>query len=221
MFFDFTVLYFSGDALERKPKNSYPCYIKDTHSGFAFLTGRISGMTVIDVDSSNSYSSLTAIFPQLLQTFTVKTRQGYHIYCSYEPALINNTNSFNSYPHVDIRNDGGIIFAPPTVYTNCLTGQEEQYQVICDAEGLQAFPEGLKRDAKHLQVVTCVVPSIPIEDEDSNVFQEEVLAPARKLVESFPQSETTCGEIEALLRSLPDSCFDGFNDWYKIGAIKT
>lgn len=88
----------------------------DTHftsykdAGIALLTGREAGFTVIDFDSKDN-----PLFTQLVQacpTYWVKTRKGFHLYYEYTGEFVTGTNRFGK--GVDVRNDGGLVFCPPT-----------------------------------------------------------------------------------------------------------
>ncbi len=85
---------------------------KDANVGI--LTGKISGITVIDIDTSGSTNPVPLdTFPQ---TYTVKTPSGgYHLYYQYTDAIRQTAKSFPQFPNVDIRNDGGYVVAPPSV----------------------------------------------------------------------------------------------------------
>jgi hypothetical protein len=123
-------------------------HIDDSHKGFAILTGKLSNVTAIDCDTTESYSLLTTDYPELQETFTIKTARGYHIYVQYEAGIKSNSNSFSSYRNVDIRNDKGILFAPPSSYTNCATKKVEKYEIVDRSKTLKPFPAQLKKDLK-------------------------------------------------------------------------
>jgi len=97
-------------------QNNFESYISPKHKAFAFVTGRVSGITVIDCDTINAYKNIVKDFPTLKDTLTVTTRKGVHLYCQYTPNVENSRESFHKYSSVDIRNDNGIVFAPPTTY---------------------------------------------------------------------------------------------------------
>lgn len=78
-------------------------------SGIGLCTGKISGITVVDLDCKDK--SLIPV--KLWNTYTVETRNGYHLYFQYcEEAK----QTQEDVPNIDIRNDGGFVFAPPTEY---------------------------------------------------------------------------------------------------------
>ena len=59
------------------------CFLTPPYSAMGVLTGKKNNITVIDCDSQEAYAKLTEQNPELLNTTTVKTPRGYHIYCDY------------------------------------------------------------------------------------------------------------------------------------------
>jgi hypothetical protein len=123
---------------------------------FAIRTGQISGITVIDCDSIDGYRRLMKDFPVLEGSLRIRTAHGFHIYCRYVPGVVSNSNSFHSYPNVDIRNDAAIVFAPPTTYTDCISKERHSYVVdsptISEEDGCHSivdFPRALLADLKN------------------------------------------------------------------------
>jgi hypothetical protein len=86
------------------------------HPLVAIQTGWRSNLTVIDFDRVSSYEQAVKAVPELTSVRHVKTRKGFHLYFTHEPQLKNGVDCF-TFRHVDIRNDGGCVIAPPTVYS--------------------------------------------------------------------------------------------------------
>lgn len=84
-------------------------------ANIGIITGRISGITVVDIDMKGGKELADkhlALFPK---TYTVKTPTGgYHLYYQYDKRIQQTANTFPQYPFVDIRNDGGYVVAPPS-----------------------------------------------------------------------------------------------------------
>lgn len=79
-------------------------------------TGEISGVMVVDFDDKQVFERTIKRFPSLKNMFCVSTRQGCHIYGRYTKAINKGSNTTNIEEGVDIRGDGGCVFAPPTKY---------------------------------------------------------------------------------------------------------
>lgn len=142
-------------AWKQITRENYEQYVVDHHTAFAFITGQMSNMTVIDCDSRKSHQQLITDFPELANTLTVQTRQGFHMYCQYCPKVKTSHGQFECYPQVDIRNDDGIIFAPPTEY---MFGQElVSYTFARGGDALVPFPEKLADQAKNSQVLAASI----------------------------------------------------------------
>lgn len=96
--------------------NCHNLDIHANHEAFGIVTGKRSGITVIDCDTDTAYSGVIRDYPELLDTLTVKTFKGYHIYTTYCPSINTDSSVFKKYPDVDIRNDGGFVVAPYSSY---------------------------------------------------------------------------------------------------------
>jgi hypothetical protein len=79
-------------------------------NALALLTGRASGVTVIDGDGAQGVANAARHIPQ--GTPTARTQSdGRHFFFAYTPDL---PTSANRALRVDVRNDGGYIFLPPS-----------------------------------------------------------------------------------------------------------
>ena len=125
-------------------QSTYKDYIRPIDTCFVVITGKISGITVIDCDIISSYKQIIKDFPELANTLTIKTPNGYHIYCKYHPTPATKTDTFKSYPNVDIRNDIGIVFGPNTIRSD-----GKKYILLNkEQENIIAFPDNLIKDLK-------------------------------------------------------------------------
>jgi hypothetical protein len=84
-------------------------------------------------------------YPDLKKHRTIKTNKGYHIYCKYDDNIISTTDALSTYPKVDIRNDGGIIFCSPTQY-KLQDGSTAKYEDI--GGEILPIPEIIMNDIK-------------------------------------------------------------------------
>lgn len=99
------------------------------------VTGKISGITVIDVEKGGDISR----FPE---TFTIKTGGGgWHLYYKYFPFQ----NKTRVFPLTDVRGDGGYVVAPPSVHQS-----GEKYEILLK-KSMAPFPYelfGASEDSK-------------------------------------------------------------------------
>lgn len=91
---------------------------KDNFAGFAIVTGKISGLFVLDIDNGADTNSL-----DIPNTVSVQTGNGgSHYYFKY-PSDIELGNSSSFREHIDTRGEGGYVIAPPSVHPNGNTYQ--------------------------------------------------------------------------------------------------
>lgn len=82
-------------------------------NNLGIVTGKISGITVIDCDSP---AAIDLASKKGLPTCpTVKTGKGYHFYYAYEPG-VGNFQKRDDLPGIDLRGDGGFVVAPPSIH---------------------------------------------------------------------------------------------------------
>jgi len=88
---------------------------KYPYANIAIITGQISGIVVVDLDSPEAieWAEKNGI---LENTLVAKTSRGYHVYFKYPSGkTIKNTVSFNEMK-IDIRGDSGYVIAPPSLH---------------------------------------------------------------------------------------------------------
>lgn len=96
----------------RKPTNEeLQKWFSDPDVGVGLITGKISGVTVIDEDSykKEGNSSLGLTSPLIVNTGS----GGRHLYFKYKEG---STNSVNAELAVDVRSQGGFVVLPPTLH---------------------------------------------------------------------------------------------------------
>jgi len=104
-------------------------------ANIGIITGKISGITVVDIDTKGDTVVPLETFPE---TFTVKTPSGgYHLYYAYDPKIKQTANSYPQFPHVDIRNDGGYVVGPGSD-----NGEGGEYTIVVKKH-LAKFPQSL------------------------------------------------------------------------------
>jgi len=87
-----------------------------TNLNIGIVTGKISGVIVIDADSTDAVEWCEANLPP---TPTVQTAQGRHYYVKFAPGIKNTVNIGGL--KLDIRAEGGYVVAPPSVHKTGIT----------------------------------------------------------------------------------------------------
>lgn len=93
------------------------------------VTGKISGITVLDCDSAEAEALARKM--GLPPTPTVKTGRGRHFYFKYAEGS-RNFQMRDDLPGIDLRSDGGYVVAPPSIHPNGSIYEEEKYDEIID-----------------------------------------------------------------------------------------
>ena len=90
------------------------------NANIGIVTGKISGIVVIDLDlDKGDNESGAKIYEQAPTDLIVKTgRGGYHLYYRYPEDVDHISNRVGLLPGVDIRADGGYVVAPPSVHSS-------------------------------------------------------------------------------------------------------
>lgn len=114
-------------------------FLNQPSNNIAIITGKISGITVIDLDKHKGVDMTK--FPK--DTYRVKTGNGgMHLYYAYHEGAPNVADVFKDGKGVDIRNDGGYVVAPPSVITPKYEGEDGVYMVL-DQKPVGTFPADL------------------------------------------------------------------------------
>ena len=80
----------------------------------AVVTGKVSGISVIDIDSPEAEERLFKVIPETTVTPTATTpRGGKHLYFKYDARIP--SVSGKVIPNVDTKSDGGYVVAAPSV----------------------------------------------------------------------------------------------------------
>jgi hypothetical protein len=93
------------------------------YGGLAVVTGRISSLAVLDFDDLNRFDQFQTDYPDLVETYTVQTRRGLHLYFHVRPGVRVESGKA---PKVDLQFEGRYVVAPPTVIGDC------RYRVVRD-----------------------------------------------------------------------------------------
>ncbi len=114
------------------------------------VTGKISGLTVLDLDVGHDKSTPINTFPKTLTHQTPS--KGIHLIYKYIEGFTVSANAYSQYPYLDVRSDTGYIVAP------CSETEKGQYKVLYDLP-IAPFPVDLfpnKKISKTLEEVTAV-----------------------------------------------------------------
>lgn len=78
-------------------------------ANIGIITGKVSGITVIDIDSYKEGTTTISLFPP---TRTVRTGNGgLHLIYDYQEGITISAGAFPQFPNLDLRGDGGFIVA--------------------------------------------------------------------------------------------------------------
>lgn len=125
-------------------------------ANIGIVTGMVSGLVVLDVDSEEGNESLKG--RHMPATAAVQTIKGYHYYWQH-PGGSGLGNWVRKMPGCDLRADGGYVVAPPSVHPS-----GERYEWMIEMESREALAEAPlwlieMCGAKHIAV------ALPEEDE--------------------------------------------------------
>jgi len=96
--------------------NKKNCLQHSVGGAYAVITGEQSNLTIIDFDVIDDYYRLMEQHPELKEHWTIQTNKGFHIWFKYDAEFKTTTDAFSEYEGVDVRNQGGVVFCPPTTY---------------------------------------------------------------------------------------------------------
>ena len=113
----------------------------------ALVTGKISGVTVIDIDAKRADGKPVIppkdLLDRLPPTLTSLTGGGgYHLFYEYTHEISNSVKHIH--PQVDIKNDGGYVLLPPSIHD--VTGEEYKWLP-------NAFTKFIAHEVKELQSI--------------------------------------------------------------------
>lgn len=88
-------------------------WTKYPEANIGLITGKISNITVLDLDVGHEQQTSPDIFPKTLTQSTPSG--GIHLIYQYQEGFTVSANQYKDYPYLDIRGDGGfIVYAPST-----------------------------------------------------------------------------------------------------------
>jgi hypothetical protein len=203
---------------EKKPVVSWKSIVKTPEDKFlpehniAILCGKINQITVIDIDNpkiGKSESDGMKLYEELLEKYNqgndmntpicITQSGGLHIYFAYDPEVLT-TTGVNGYS-IDIRNDGGLIIAPPSIgkMGPYLWKNNKSLSDIAPMIIPQWFKDWLKLSSDKQKIV-----KDPIIKIDTYVANSEI-----RFI--YKQSD-----IYNLLNTLPSKYYNNYSDWLVI-----
>ena len=101
----------AGSTTIKKWFKQYP------KAGLGIVTGKLSGLFVMDCDNLEGYQATIALMPDAVTIPTVKTPRGHHLYFRY-PEGSGLKVGQGILPGVDFRGEGGYVVCPPSINGN-------------------------------------------------------------------------------------------------------
>lgn len=102
--------------------------IKISNNVQGILTGKKNDIMVIDFDLESSFIPFSMKFPFLQDTFTVKTKRGFHLYFKYNSKLPSGSDMMDNFRKIDIISDGKFIISPLSTYID-ENGKTIKYEI--------------------------------------------------------------------------------------------
>ena len=117
-------------------------------SNLAIITGTLSGIIVIDIDSAEGREAYIAECGEIHETIQAKTGradgQGLHLFFKH-PGDGLYANMAKVFPGIDVRGDGGYVIAPPSIHESGNTYEWQNIHPIEDGlDDLMELPEEVK-----------------------------------------------------------------------------
>lgn len=129
-------------------------------ANIGICTGKTSGITVVDLDSREAEANLRDVGLNPPETYTVRTRRGFHLYLPYNPAIRQTAGLVG---HCDIRNEGGYVLGAGSVVDG------KRYEVVRDLP-IAEWPElaAFCQNGRHPTRTTAETPGEPIPEGQRN-----------------------------------------------------
>jgi len=196
---------------------------------FLIQTGLKSKLTILDFDNIESYNKLILKFPELKNRYTIRTKNGYHIYFKYYEKYKSRTDAFINYDKIDIINNGKFAAASPTSYI-LLNKKKIIYHLI---DGLNIYDEipdylldelilkkDIKDDTKEINNNEINIDDDKKEDIEINDKKEDIkINDDKKEDIKINDGKTKQEFIIKLLELLKLNNADEFTLWRNIGFI--
>lgn len=185
-------------------------------NGYALITGKTSGITVIDIDDPELEHNQALMDMMIECNMVAKTRKGFHYVFKYHPDIKGVSNDKLA---LDTRNDNNCIFCEPTRDVKNPQGEIiASYQwerVPFDGEELIVIPQEVldylkQLDPKYFKTVESVVE----EEEEVQAVETSTASSATEVMD-----EKGDNLLVEIANALPVKLLDNYSDWINIGLI--
>ncbi len=120
-------------------------YDRFPEHGVAIACGRVSDLTVVDLDDSDSLNRFLDTYPDASSTKRVSTPHGQHFFFRYAGKGIGNSQS-QLMPKCDVKTFGGYVMTAPSRIIDDKTGRYADYDLFNRHAPVQEMPDKLRRD---------------------------------------------------------------------------
>ncbi len=214
-----TVKLFNGKKQVKFPKAYKSTIFKKEdfkgYTGIAIRTGKPNKITVIDIDDKSIVGEVLKKLKidDIDDLLYVKSRQGYHFYMVYASTY---KTVANYHDKLDIRNDGGLIFAPGTIYSD-EHGNEYKYESNID---FNTFVDAMSSGDGLIHIEDTFInkdQSIAVTPPDSpkTVGDEYVLVEDNKNKKKLNEKEFE--KLRKTVMKLNTKRADDYNMWVELG----
>jgi hypothetical protein len=165
------------------------------YTNLAVVTGEISGIFVVDCDSTEAYERLRDKY-DIGSTPIVKTQDGFHLMFGYTESCSDIRNQARILPDIDIRTNGGYSVLPPSRHEDGKCNYEWVNEF--DRSKLLPLPEGLLNEIKVTikekktkeTYNNSIYPTVPRTKTDENTsYGEQVLQREADVITTTSEGE--------------------------------
>jgi hypothetical protein len=176
-------------------------------SGFAVLTGSKSGVTAIDIDDPELEHNEKLMDLMMDCNMVQKTKKGYHYVFAYDDRIVQTTGDKLK---LDVRNDGGCIFAEPSMAFDEMGDIAASYEWVKRPE----VGEKLTRLPDEVVEYLSTLDKRYLKSKDTQSVQSV------ETVASDPEPPQPVSELLLkVVAALPVSILDNYAEWIKIGMV--